>query len=95
MPIKTTDKFDNRISLIYKKIESALFLLNSLFSRYIMIDSNKHFQDLLVRYLIVLTIFQSNLITGQICQNNIPDFFVSFYNKSDFSFYLSSFLVQC
>jgi hypothetical protein len=59
------------------KIEKCLFL-NLLFSRNIMIYSNKNYQYLLFPYFIILTIFQSDLITGQICQNDIPDFFVSF-----------------
>jgi hypothetical protein len=41
-----------------------------------MIYSNKY---LLFPYVIILIIFQSDLISGQICQNDIPDFF---YNVS-------------
>jgi len=49
---------------------------NFLFSRITMIYSNKY---LLFPYAIILIIFQSDLISGQICQNDIPDFF---YNVS-------------
>ncbi|CAF1491058.1 unnamed protein product, partial [Rotaria sordida] len=40
-----------------------------------MICSKKHHQCLLFHYFIFLNIIQSNLITEQICQNDIPDFF--------------------
>ncbi len=47
-----------------------------------MIYANKNYQFLLFPYLIILTIFQSDLIIGQACQNDIRDFFVSFHKPT-------------
>ncbi len=57
-----------------------------------MIYANKNYQFLLFAYLIILTIFQSDLIIGQACQNDIRDFFVSFHKpKRLLALFISSF----